>query len=273
MIKKIALSPVFGFAISVSLLVSGLLISYLIGRVGLEGLLATAILVVVVTVLAVSLALVVTSKWVASRERSTLSGLAIELREVSQELALISDVLVSTIGNTAISSSRASLLSDAQYALIEGSRDVAQVVIAVQQMAVEFEDELAKRDALVDFQSVVMSNIRRGVRYVYITEKTNINITRAHRVAWKTHDLSALIKVVLVPSDRWQILPFSVDTVFLRMKTGQLDSYMLLPNGANKAERTWVRMSPDYRDQWWAIAEEFLEEAESLPATEIPPSE
>ena len=115
-----------------------------------------------------------------------MSGLAIELREVSQELALVSEVLVSTIGNTAISSTRASLLSDAQYALIEGSRDVAQVVIAVQQMAIEFEDELAKRDALVDFQSVVMSNLRRGVRYVYITEKTNINVTRAHRVAWKS---------------------------------------------------------------------------------------
>lgn len=271
--KKVALSPVSGFAASVSLLVSGLLISYLIGRVGLEGLLAAAILVVVLAVLAVSLALVVTSQWAASRESSTLSGLTTELREVSQELALISEVLVSTIGATAISSSRASLLSDGQYALIEGSRDVAQVVIAVQQMAVEFEDELANRDALVDFQSVVMSNLRRGVRYVYITERTNINVTRAHRVAWKTLDLSRLIKVVLVPSDRWEMLPFSVDTVFLRMKGGQLDSYMLLPNGANKAERTWVRMSPDYRDQWWAIAEEFLEEAESLSATEIPPAE
>jgi hypothetical protein len=255
------------------LLVSGLLISYLIGEVGLEGLLAAAALVVVIAVLAISLVLVVTSQWVESAESSNFGVLVTELREVSQELALISEVLVSIIGTSAISSSHASILSDAQYALIEGSKDVEQVVIAVQQMAIEFEDELAKRDALVDFQSVVLSNLRRGVRYVYITEKTNINVTRAHRVAWKTRQLSTLIKVVLVPSGRWEILPFSVDTVFLRMKTGQLESYMLLPNGANKAERAWVRMSPDYRDQWWAIAEEFLGEAENLPASEIAPPE
>jgi hypothetical protein len=254
------------------LLISGLLLSYLIGRVGLEGLLAAAGLVIVVTLLAVSLVLVMTNEWIARSGSSDRDGLVAELRESCQELALISEVLVSTLGSVAVSAKRTSLLSDAQYALIEGSKDVSQVVIAIQQMAAEFEDELSKRDALVDFQSVVMSNLRRGVRYVYITEQTGINMARAHRVAWKTSDLSTLIKVVLVPSERWQVLPFSVDTVFLRMKTGQLDSYMLLPNGANKAERTWVKMSPDYRDQWWGIAEEFLGEAESLPAGEtLPP--
>jgi hypothetical protein len=264
------LSPISGFAASASLLVAGLLLSYLIGRVGLEGLLAAAGVVVVVAVLAVSLVLVMTNEWVAGNNNSSLASLTAELREVSQELAIVSEVLVSTIGSTAITAGRSSLLSDAQYALIEGSRDVSQVVIAVQQMAAEFEDELANRDALVDFQGVVMSNLRRGVRYVYITERTNINITRARRVAWKTLDLSALIKIVLVPSDQWEKLPFSVDTVFLRQKIGHLDSYMLLPNGANKAERTWVKMSPDYRDQWWGIAEYFLEEAESLPESEAP---
>jgi hypothetical protein len=266
-VRRVASNPLIGLASSATLLVTGVILSYLLDKLGVRGLLSAAVLVVATIMLAVSLALLTVRETSGSNDLDELREVSQELRSLGGRISEVCHVLDSSLKLALTSTSHKSLLTDPQYASIEANAEVSQVMIVIRQMAAEFEDEISDRNALLDYQSVVLANLRRGVRYIYFTERTGTNNARARRLAWKTKELSSQISVIMVSPEKWDSLPFSMQTVFLRKGAGELEAYLLLPNGAGKEGRSWVRMSPDYRDQWWGIAEDFLGEAEPLPTS------
>lgn len=259
---RVVWHPVTGVFAAVTLLLAGFVASYLLGRANLAGVLAAACLLILACTFSTSIALLVARRLIVPIIEIQISESASEVRKdlsrVSGSLRVAETHLESLLQSAIGLNEHRSLLTDAQYAALEANSTVREVVIALKQMGNEFQEDLSERDALIDYEGIVINNLRRGVRYTYITEKSSINSARARRVAQRTGALARQVSLVLVPPRSWEKLPFSIDTVFLIDNSGRMDAYMLLPNGADKVSRSWVQMSPDYRDHWWGITEGLL---------------
>ena len=156
------------------------------------------------------------------------------------------------------------LVTDAQFALMEAGPSVKAVILVLTNIGTEFQDNLADRKSLIDYEQIVIDNLQRGVTYTYITEHSVVNIARVRRAARKIGQLNTLMKIVGLSRERWAAFPFLVDTIFLMDTSDELEGFVLLPNGADKAKRSWVRLSADECDRWWGLVEPLLPEAKLL---------
>jgi hypothetical protein len=260
-------NPLVSLSGAAFLLAAGILASYFLGRASVRGVIAAGLLLIVTVVTAAAIGFSATRQVLLPALRKEFLALGSHTHDlVETVLASITgmDRWMTAFVGASPSSTHPSLLTDTQYAALEAASSTKAVVIAIREMGKEFQDDIADRDAFVDYGNVVLQNVRHGVTYTYITEESVLNASRARQAARKLGDLGSNVRVLQIPREHWEKLPFPVETVFIRRVDESLDAFLLLPNGASKEDRTWVRLSEDYRDRWWAVAEEMLARAQAL---------
>ncbi len=261
--------PVSAFVGAVLVLASGLIASYLLGQLSVGGILAATAMLIIAVATGAAVALLIGRHLVlpelmqvrAAQETDRQAGvkaLELTMSRFDQRLGVLFR------GSMASREPLQSVMTDGQYATLELDNKVRRVVIVVRDLANEFEDDLDDRTALVDFGAIVIENIARGVEYIYVTQDLPKNRLRARRVAVKTGQLCTKIRVSFVSIDGWRSLPVQSQTVFLRDDAGGEEGYMLLPNGNGKADRYWMRLSHEYRDDWLSVLEDQLKAASSV---------
>jgi len=265
---KFLFHPVTGFFAAVALLLSSLLVSVLLGRAGTIAIVSACLLLATMAVISLLVGFVAAREvflsGVSQMLNSFNSRLEIEVTALREILDSNHRHISAVVQSGSDQGDHLGLVTDAQFALLEAGPSVKAVILVLKKIGTEFQDELAERKTLIDYERIVLDNLRRGVTYTYVTERSVMNVARARRAARKIGELNTLMKIVVLSQEGWAAFPFLVDTVFLLDTQDEVEGFALLPNGADKAKRSWVRLSADECDRWWGLVEPLLPEAKLL---------
>ena len=261
--------PITGFVAAVAILLSGILISVLLDRAGTIAIMAACLLLATMAIISLIVGFVAAREVFLTGVNRMLDSfnerLEIEVASLRAVLDFNHRHISSFVQSGGSSQSEhLGLATDAQFALLEAGPSVRAVILVLKNIGTEFQDELAERKTLIDYEQIVTDNLRRGVSYTYVTEQSVMNMARMRRAARKIGNLNALMKMVALSQERWAAFPFLADTIFLLDVHDDLEGFMLLPNGADKTKRSWVRLSADECDRWWGLVEPLLPEAKLL---------
>jgi hypothetical protein len=158
------------------------------------------------------------------------------------------------------------LITDEQYSHLESSKVTIKVIICKSEMGLEFDPNPRRRPKL-PYDRVVRSNIAKGVRYQWISHYTEINKIRADII--RRMFPSDQISVVLLNDKEWHELPFSLETVFITSTFNgveRVDAYLQIPVDDVEAERYWIKVDPDRRDEWRGRVARYIDEPPSATA-------
>jgi len=150
------------------------------------------------------------------------------------------------------------LITDQEYSRIESAKPTARVIICKGEMGLEFDPDPSRHPKL-PYDQIVRKNIARGVRYQWISQDTEKNKIRADIIRKLFPADSA--RVSLLNGKEWQELPFSLETVFITTilnGSEKVDAYLQIPVEDLEAERYWIKVDPDRRDEWQGRAARYM---------------
>ena len=155
------------------------------------------------------------------------------------------------------------LITDEQYSHVESSKLTVRVIICKSEMGLEFDPDPKRRPRL-PYDQIVRKNIIRGVRYQWVSQYTEINKIRADIIRRLFPPDRA--SVSLLNDGEWHVLPFSLETVFITSILNgaeRVDAYLQIPVIDVDAERYWIKVDPNRRDEWLGRAARYIGEPSS----------
>jgi hypothetical protein len=155
------------------------------------------------------------------------------------------------------------LITDEQYSHIESSKLTVKVIICKSEMGLEFDPDPRRRPKL-PYDQIVRKNIARGVHYQWVSQQTEINKIRADII--RRLFAGDRVSVSLLNDREWNELPFSLETVFVTSILNgveRVDAYLQIPVDDVDAERYWIKVDPDRRDEWRGRAARYIDRPSS----------